>query len=237
MSSELTESTGVTNMERLLEKMIDNKADPAQLGKMMDLAERWAANQAAQGFADALTGFQAECPPVFKRRHANAGKMQFDFASYDDVMREAGPLLAKWKIVPTYTTEDVTSDDKSRNKVRCVCRIRVGRHVEETAVTVPIPAGTVNDTQLYGQALTYVKRYALCAALGIVVTDEDNDSSWQLDTIGAEEIGQLNRLIAEKHVDLARFLKYANVESLDRIPKKELPKLLDMLRRKKAVES
>src|SRR5436190_8740894 len=204
--SDLEQSTGVRNPLVLLQAMIEKGVQPEQLSRLMDLAERWEANRAAEAFAEAVTGFQAECPMILKRRKAGTrenSKVKFDFASYDDVMKEAGPLLAKWKIVPSFTTEP------AEQGVKCTCRIRVGTHVELTTLTLPIPAGVVNDTQLYGQAVTYAKRYALCAALNIVVSDEDNDASKCLDTIDQDDVRQLNTLIEEKGVNLDAFLRYA----------------------------
>ncbi len=230
MTTALEESNGVTNAVTLIRAAIDKGVDPEQLSKLLDLEERWQRNQAANAFAAAITGFQSECPMVRKGRQAQfSGKDAYKFASFDDVMRVARPLLSKYAIVVTFTTAT------SEKGMVVTCRIRVGTHCEETSLDMPIPEMRVNDTQKAGAALSYLKRYALCAALNIVVTDEDDDASQQFDTVDSTDVEQLNILIEEKGVDLARFLKYANVERLDLIPKSEMPKLLDMLKRKKAV--
>jgi hypothetical protein len=116
-----------------------------------------------------------------------------------------------------------------------VCCIRVGAHYQDHHFTTPVPADLkVNDTQKMGAALSYAKRYVLCAALNIVVTDEDNDAASLMDLIGDPEIEQLNTLIYEKNVDLRRFLDWAGVESLDKMPRAKFDKALDMLKRKKS---
>ena len=59
-----------------------------------------------------------------------------------------------------------------------VCIVHhVEGHSERTAFPVPIDrAARMNDTQKVGSALTYGRRYALCAALGIVTAEEDDDA-------------------------------------------------------------
>ena len=220
----------------LIQSAIDKGLDPDKLGKLMDLQERYEKNRAAEAFAEALCGFQADCPPIFKGREAQGGKMKFAYASFDDVMREAGPVMKRHNIVATYTTE------QNEKLMRIVCRIRVGAHVEETTVNLPIPAGLVNDTQLYGQAVSYGKRYALCAALGIVVTDEDNDGN-QLECIAGDEIEEINTLLDEcreagNPVDFDRFLKWLGVARLEELPRKQFARAIHELNRKrKAVKS
>lgn len=170
---------------------------------------------AAQRFADALTAFQAQCPPIVKHRDSKGDNLHFRYAAYDDVDRVARPLMAKYRIVATYTTEP----SKEPVGIRVTCRVRVGTHQEETTLTVPIPLGKVNATQLYGQAVTYAKRYALCAALNIVVTDEDTDGAFGDTTLDADQITEINTLIDEcmaagRPVDLPAFHRWLKAESL-----------------------
>lgn len=219
----------------LLQQAIAQGITPEQLGKLVELQERYERNRAAEQFASAVTRFQAECPVVFKCRKAGAGNIQFDYAAYDDVMRAAAPLLAKHCIAITYTTEQAES------KIRCICRVRVGIHSEETTVTIPVPSGKVNDAQLHGQAVTYAKRYALCAALNIVVSDEDTDAGSMLDTLTEEEVGALNGLLIAKAVDEEKFLAWAraatgleSIDSIAELPRALFAKATDMLNRRKA---
>ncbi len=59
--------------------------------------------------------------------------------------------------------------------VACIVHHREG-HSERTEFLVPIDVqARMNDAQKAGSALTYGRRYALCAALGIVTAEEDDD--------------------------------------------------------------
>jgi ERF superfamily len=206
-----------------------------QLERLMALSERWESNQAAREFAEALTGFQSECPMVFKgRKTTGTGSLAFAFASMDDIMDVAQPLLAKYHIVPTWTTKP-----GEKGGLEVTCRIRVGTHAEESSVTIPIPTGTVNATQLHAQGVTYGKRYSLCAALGITVTDQqDNDASTMFETISKEQVIELDELLGAKNIKIAAFLGWAasamrvkDLKTLDGISVNLFPRALDYLKK------
>lgn len=216
----------------LIQVALEKGIDPEQLGRLMDLQERWERNRAAEAFGAAITRFQAECPPVTKRRTVggDAGsKITYRYASYDDVMRAAAPVLTACGLAVSFSTK------QQERMVEITCRIRVGIHHEDHTVTVPVPDMRVNDTQKFGAAISYGKRFALCAALNIVVTDEDNDAQALIDTLLPAQVGELERLIKERGADLKRFLAWANVESLGQMLRKDFANAAHMLRQKKAV--
>ena len=226
-------ATRPTDPLALISQAIERGITGDELGKLMSLQERWEANQAAKAFAVAVSGFQADCPPVLKERTASVptksgGKFEFGFASFDNVMATARPHLQKWGIAVSFDTDAATVP----GKLRVVCNVRVGTHTQSTTVLFPVPVLSTNDTQAFGAAITYGKRYALCAALNIVVTDEDNDASALVAYIGADDVAEVRRIIEKCGVRLDQFLKWAAVESVEDIAAAQLPKVLDMLRRK-----
>jgi hypothetical protein len=222
-------ATVAPNPLALIEAAIAKGIDADQLGKLMDLQERWEKRRAEERFADALAAFQAECPTVFKRRTGDTGTYKYKYESFDDVMREAGPILAKYGITPSFDT----NHDTEKSIIKLSVRIRVGAHYEDHHFQMPVPANLkVSDPQAYGIALSYAKRYGLKASLNIISTDEPDNDGALFEFIGPSEIAELKELLVEKGADLDRFLKWANAESLERFPAKQLPKALDMLRRK-----
>ena len=214
----------------LLEKAISSGMDPDKLGKLMDLCDRWKAGQAAERFAAAVAAFQAECPTVQKTRTSGGeGKFSYKFADLSDVMKVAAPILARHGIMVSFGTKPANNG----LAVEVTCRVRVGTHVEETVIEVPIPDMRVSDAQKYGAAISYAKRYGVCAALNIVIADEDNDAA-SLDTIGEKEISQIERLLVEKKRDRKKFLDWAGVAEVADILTVEFPKIVDTLKRIKA---
>ncbi len=213
----------------LLAVAVEKGIDANQIEKLVELQERFERNRAAEVFSEALTNFQAECPTVFKSRRADGGdKIQFAYASFDDVMRVAKPFLAKYRIAISFTTEVLDRE------VKVICRIRVGAHYEDKQFAVPIPAGKVNATQLAGQALSYCKRYCLCAALNIIVTDEDDDAASMVETISARQFSEMKDLIdrlanTDQAIDMARFLKFMGVTRIEDTTQANYAKAMDLL--------
>lgn len=178
----------------LLRLAIEKGMDPEQLGKLLDLQREWSRDRAAEGFATALTAFQRECPQIDKWKAGNKAK----YAPYETVMAVAGPIMVKYGIVASFTTEDKGADAG----LWITCRVRVGTHAEDTNLPIPSAetAGVVNkainDAQAMGVRVSYGKRYALCAALNIVTRDEDEDGMAAGLKLNRDQVGILNDLIA-----------------------------------------
>lgn len=225
----------------MLAKMVENGVDPDRLGKMLDFVERLHARQAQERFATALAAFQAECPAVFKHRQAGKEGTKFgtyQFASYDDVMEAAGPVLARHQIAVSFDTAH-TEGEQGMPTLRVVVRLRVGSHFEDRTFTTPVPTEMgVTNTQKFGAALKYAMRYALCAALNIVTTDQDTDAANVYATLSGDQIEQLNDLIEKKQANLKRFLAWAaektkkKIEDLGDLPQSVFAEAMSMLKQK-----
>lgn len=215
----------------LIQRAMDSGIDP---GKLMDLAERWEANRAAEAFSRAITQFQAECPRIEKSRTAKivskregGGQYEYKFAGFDDVMKQAGPALEKCGIAVSFSSEHV------EGLLKVTCRIRHGIHVEDHTLTVPIPAMNVNDTQRFGAALSYAKRYALCAALNIIVSDDvDNDAAALVDTINEKQLGTIEDWMGTTGVKPGPFLRWLGIERMSELPVGDYEKVITELQRK-----
>jgi hypothetical protein len=217
-----------TNPMALIQAAIERGIDPDQLGKLMDLQERHERNRAAEAFGSAIAEFQRRCPRIHKGRKVDAGPLRYQYASFDDVMAEAGPHLSACGIALSFSTE---ANDRG---IRVTVRVRVGIHAEDSTLDVPVPDMKVNSTQRYGAALSYAKRYALCAALNIVVTDDvDDDANSCFDPITEQQEVELIELIEAKGADKPRFLKWMGVEKLSDIAASDFDKAITALRSKK----
>jgi hypothetical protein len=213
---------------------VQSGAEPGQLRELLELQREWAKDRAAEAFAQALTQFQRQCKFVTKTRDAkirsNKGEgssYSYKFAGFDDVMRQAGPALDDCGLAVSFSTQAI---DKG---IRVTCRIRHGIHSEDHTLDVPVPQMNVNDTQRYGAALSYAKRYALCAALNIIVTDDkDDDGEGCYETVTEEQAIQIREWVESKSVNLKRFLEWAEAESIEKIPAEKYQPAIDYLKRK-----
>jgi ERF superfamily protein len=210
----------------LIDRALERGHDP---GKLYELAQQWKRDIAAERFATQLARFQAACPQIQKTRQIDLGGGKGPlYASLDDIMHQIKPLLAECGLAVTYSA-GITDGGQLTAK----CLIHHGTHVEESEITLPVPSQMrVNDTQKMGAALSYAKRYALCAALNIIVSDEDRDGEGLCETIDEDHVASLREWIADTESNEAAFLKFMGVKSLAEIPAKDFAKAFEALKRK-----
>lgn len=210
----------------LLQACIANGQDP---DKMLGIIERMAANEAADRYGEAFATFQSLCPQIHKGRSIDLGGGKGPtYASLDDILRIVQPILAECGLGVSFSA-DITDD----GKLRCKCFVRCGRHVEESEITLPAPTQMrVNDTQKMAAALSYAKRHCLCAALNIVVTDEDTDAVGVCETITEEQAATLREWIGNVSADEGKFLAWLGVKSLADVPRNKFDDAVKALKAK-----
>lgn len=221
-----TNNDGATLLTIIQQAANQPDLDVAKMQQLMELKREWDRDRAAEAYAAAISEFQRRCPQIHKGRKPSSGP-GFSYASYDDVMVIAGPILAECGIAVTFSQEQV---EKS---LRVTCRLRVGTHVEDHTFIVPVPDMRVNDTQKFGAALSYAKRYALCGALNIVTTDEDTDAAnLAANTITEEQVIQLEEWIESTGADRAKFLAFLKVERLADLPASKFANAMEAIQKK-----
>ena len=221
-----TNNDGATLLTIIQQAANQPDFDVAKMQQLMELKREWDRDRAAEAYAAAISEFQRKCPQIHKGRKPMSGPA-YTYASYDDVMAVAAPILAECGIAVTFSTEQV---DKS---IRVTCRLRVGTHVEDHAFTVPVPDMRVNETQKFGAALSYAKRYALQGALNIVVTDEDTDAAnLTANTITDEQAIQLEEWIESTGADRVKFLAFLKVEKLADLPASKFANAMEAIQKK-----
>lgn len=232
----------------LVAEAIAKGHSPAELHALLDFAERVKKDMAAEKYAKALARFQAECPQILKTRQVKFGENRggYKFASYDDIDKVIAPLLRACEIVISFSF-----DKPEGNLLMGTCRVQVGSHIVPTTLPVPFAKGqNTNAAQDLGVTITYAKRYLLCAALNIRITDNleaDTDGTTSSDFISDKQLKELKAIIGRVESILQQdipdermqqFLGWLQVESLDKLPVGSYQKAFDELCRwqKKAEE-
>lgn len=127
----------------------------------------------AEAFNKALTDFQAEIPHVGKDQTAKVptkagGSYSYSYADLTLITDKALPLLAKhglsFTAFPTMGEYGFVLKYSLRH---------VEGHVEDGFY--PLPDASKSSPQEIGSAITYARRYSLCAATGIAPGGEDDD--------------------------------------------------------------
>jgi hypothetical protein len=125
-------------------------------------------------WAEAFTAAQAELPPIGKRHEATiptktGGGYSYKYADLNDVLEAVRPVLNKHGLSISQSTVS------EEGRIGVVTRIyHTSGHVE-TFGPLLLPAG--GDARSAGSAITYARRYGLCAALGIAPDDDDDGAA------------------------------------------------------------
>ena len=116
-----------------------------------------------------LAEVQFELPTMPKDSQANGYK----YTDLDMIVKTIKPILHKHNI--GYTQSVGSTADGAQTLTTRVFNNK-GQYIEDTTV-LPVITGTKNNSaQTLGMSITYMRRYALCAMLGIT-SDEDVDAA------------------------------------------------------------
>ncbi len=113
----------------------------------------------------ALCGFHKECPEIPK----NSKSFHGPYANIDDINMIINPLLSKHGL---FITHEPHNDNYLTTRIFHIS----GGYLEST---YPIFIARKIDSQAWGSAITYAKRYATVAMLNLVVGDPDDDGNRQ----------------------------------------------------------
>ncbi|WP_164911590.1 ERF family protein [Mycobacteroides franklinii] len=120
--------------------------------------------------AEALVAAQSEFGVIAKDTANPFFKSKY--ADLPAVMREAQPVLAKHGLAVSQLPSYLNADSKIYDTLKTVVIHESGQEVASTMVLHPVK----NDPQAHGSAITYARRYAYMAALGLVA-DVDDDGN------------------------------------------------------------
>lgn len=125
-------------------------------------------------FAEALVAFQSELPAVKKSNTAKVptktgGEYKYQYADLTDITEAAMPLLSKHGL--SFTSRPTMT---ANGFVLAYRLLHISGDSDEGEYPLPDPAH--NPAQTIGSAITYARRYALCAATGIAPGGDDDDA-------------------------------------------------------------
>ncbi len=120
----------------------------------------------------ALDAAQKEFPAIVKNKTGSTGGRSYKYADLEDVVSGITPTLRKHGLMFVQGGSHVSNQAEHKQILTTTIY-----HVETgEGISSEIILPSVSDPQDLGIAITYVRRYALCAILGIV-TEEDTDGA------------------------------------------------------------
>jgi hypothetical protein len=216
----------------LLQMAVSQGADLAKLEKLMDLQERWEANEAKKAFVVAMQAFHAEAPEISKNKTVKYGQTAYKHATLDHICDLVGSVMAKHGLTFAWDTQ------QDQNGIRVTCTIT---HVLGHSQSVSLQAGadnsgSKNSIQAIGSTVSYLQRYTLLSAAGLATgeSDDDGKSADAAKPITDAQIKALTDLMAELQVDKAAFLRRIKVNALSELPAAKFQAAKELLETKRA---
>lgn len=190
----------------MLQTAVDKGASLEQMQQLMDLQERWEANEARKAYVVAMNDFKANPPTIRKNKHVEYNN--YDHATLDHVVRVIGEAMSKHALSFRWDTEQNGSI-----KVSCIVTHALG-HSERVSLQAEADnSGKKNSIQAIASTVTYLERYTLLAVTGLAAQgiDDDGQGSEPAAFISEAQVTELVALLDEYGVDEARWLKHCKI--------------------------
>lgn len=212
----------------------DPDADVHKLEKLLDMQERVMDKQAEIEFNQDMAKLREELPVIIKNKKNS--QTNSTYADLDNIKKHVDPLLTKYGFYDRYEDEY-----PSEGVVKTTCEIvhKTG-HSKRNSVQFVLDdkgiKGSANKTAVHAAAssMTYGQRLALCRALGIRISQDDDGNSARktLPTERAAELDtRINKLKDAKEYK-PKFLGYMKVERVDLIAEKDYLKAITAIEAK-----
>jgi hypothetical protein len=188
------------------------------------------AGRAPISLAAALVKALAQLTTVMKDQTANAGSYSYSYADLAQIVNLTRPVLAECGVV---ALTPVHAHDG-----QLACSVVLIHQSGERMDFGPFPFPAGGDAQATGSAVTYMRRYALLAALGMATDDDDDghaatQSQREQPTVRAVPAAEVKQRLAEAlggDVDaVKRIGREQGWEGKRHIPENELDAVLASL--------
>lgn len=168
--------TNGTSPAALLQIAVEQNVDIEKLGKLMDLQERWNAQQAKKAFLGAMSLFQSKCPVLQKNKTVGyktkaGGTVGYNYTTLGEISQKIKGILQECGL--SYRWETQTKENLIT--ITCIVSHLDGHSEKNTMEGLCDTSGQKNEIQQRGSTITYLQRYTLIGALGISTADVDND--------------------------------------------------------------
>lgn len=174
LAKQPAQTVAITPMD-MLQIAVEQGADLDKLQQLMDMKNKWEADEARKAFTVALAAFKANPPKLIKSKHVNftttKGNTDYWHAPLDEVCDLVGRELSAHGLSHRWSV----TQENGGICVACILEHTLG-HREEVQITASADqSGGKNAVQAIGSTVTYLQRYTLLAATGLAAADQDTD--------------------------------------------------------------
>lgn len=232
-----------TNPMTVVERAIERGITGADLKEIMDLQERWEANEARKAFEIALAGAVAELPIIVRNRLVNFegrnGGRTTNYRHEDmaEIVEAIRPILHKHGLAHRFRP----AQNLESGLITVTCIISGHGHREETPLSSKAdgnPSG-MNDLQRIASATTYLQRYTLKMALGLAVAHDDDgrgagakviEAAAQPGCITEAQADEIRRLLDERGITQRGFLQFIKLPRIEAIGLEHFDRAVEKIR-------
>lgn len=162
-----------TTPAQMLAIAVNQGADLAKLEKLMELQERWEANEARKAYNAAVAEFKRNPPDIIKDKK----NKQYDsmYATLANLVNNGSAALAPYGL----TVDWKIDQQDNKIKVTCILKHALG-HSEQVSISgLPDESGAKNKLQQIKSTITYLKGETFQCVTGITARDcpGDNDGN------------------------------------------------------------
>ena len=231
MSKVLKEQSNVatiTTPANLLQIAVEQNADIDKLEKLMNLQDRWKANQDRQEFFEAFTLFQSKVPALKKSKQGHNSK----YAPLSDIAEQIKSTMFECGL--SYRFEQKQYENGTI-EITCIVSHVSGHCERNTMTSVADTSGSKNGIQAIGSTVSYLQRYTLIGALGIATADEDMDGRLAMaggNFISDTELAELEGLLSSAAANRDKFMAHFKIKELRDLPSSRYTQATAMLRSK-----
>lgn len=157
----------------MLQMAVAQGADLDKLTKLMELQERFEANEARKAFSVAFSDFKAEAMTILRNVTVKDGPLaNKKYADLHGVVSVVTPVLSKHGLSHSWK---LTKDDKDWMEVTCTIKHILGHSEAVSMGAAPDTGPGRNAIQARMSAVSYLERYTLLAATGTAAAGMDDD--------------------------------------------------------------
>jgi hypothetical protein len=226
------EASGALTPIELLQIAVQQGADVEKLGKLMDLQERWQANEAKMAFNAAMRKFKANPPEITKNKKVEFGNTLYKHATLDHVCDVVTKALSDVGISHAWKV----NQQDGVIAVSCVLTHEMGHSESTQLMGNPDTSGSKNAVQAIGSTVTYLQRYTLLAACGLAAANDTDGVAPERDEGEAAKLDEYLRQITEVETqdDLKKVFGKAFNEAAEVNDKDAMAKLIQAKNKRKA---
>ena len=219
------------NPSEMIRYAIEKNATVDQLGKLLELKERYEANEARKAYHVAMAAFKADPPKIKKDKKVGyessrtGGSVGYSHASLGNVTELINAGLSKHGLSASWTP----SQNGEQISVTTKITHKLGHSEEATLTSKADATGSKNPIQAIGSTITYLERYGLLALTGLATYEIDDDGQAAVSSfISEKELSQLRDHLASEELPEAKCCAHLRVDSLEKLPKSELKRAMSL---------